>query len=123
MSCFIVSDKTIHHIAPLFAHDGASCEFIDTIGRSLLRLNYVAHAVRYRTPDEDLTISSLYRYRPMGTVSAIQKLKSLQCWLYQVAESDSLMNSPLYLQGREIERGLMQEVIMALPEYEAADWS
>jgi hypothetical protein len=33
------------------------------------------------------------------------------------------MSSPLYLQGREIERGLMEEVIMALPEYEAADWS
>jgi hypothetical protein len=59
----------------------------------------------------------------MGTVSAIQKLKSLQCWLYQVGESESLMSSPLYLQGREIERGLMEEVIMALPEYEAADWS
>ena len=123
MSCFIVDDKTIHHIAPLFAHDGASCEHLDTVGRSLLQLNYVAHAVRYRTEDEDLTISNLYRYRPTGKVSAIQRLKSLQCWLYQVAESDSIMDSPLYLQGREIERSLMHEVITALPEYEAADWS
>lgn len=123
MSCFIVDDKTIHHIAPLFAHDGSSCEHLDTIGRSLLRLNYVAHAVRYRTPDDDLTITDLYRFRPMGKVSAIQRLKSLQCWLYQVAESDQLMQSPLYVQGREIERNLMHEVITALPEYEAADWS
>lgn len=123
MSCFIVDDKTIHHIAPLFAYDGASCEAIDLIGRDMLRLNYTAHALRYRTAEEDMTLSSLYRYRPMGKVSTIQRLKSLQCWMYQVSESEMLMSSPLYLQGLRIERELMQEVVMALPEYEAADWS
>ena len=123
MSCNIVDDKTIHNIAPLFAHDGAACEFLDTIGRDMLRLNYLAHAVRYRTADEDLTIPSLYRYRPMGKVPAIQRLKSLQCWMYQVSESETLMSSPLYIQGRKIERELMQEIITALPEYKAASWS
>jgi hypothetical protein len=122
MSCFVVDDKTIHHIAPLFAPDQASCEQIDLIGRVMLRMNYTAHTTRYRQTDTP-ELADLYRYHPMGTVPAIQRLKSLQCWLYQCMESESLIKHPLYIQGREIERRLMQEIITALPEYQTASWS
>ena len=122
MSSFVVTDKTIHHAAYLLAHDTASCEAIDLIGKQMLRLNIRATACRYQGTEPDFSQADEYRYSPRGKVSDIQRLKSLQCWLYQCSEGEQFETDPLYIQGKKIETELMQKIISDLPEYRNAQW-
>lgn len=121
MSAFVVHPETMHIVAPLFCHPGASCEQIDHKGRELFRLNISAVSVLYGgTPDFELADS--YRYSPREKPPAPVVLKQLQCFLYQCEESKTLMSSPLYLQGREIELQLLREVAALNPVYDSAPW-
>ena len=121
MSSYVVDDKTIHNIANLFAPAYSPCEYLDTIGCKMLTLNIRATADRYRDGEPDFTQAITYRYTPKAPTT-VQKLKSLQCWLYQCSEGDQYESDSLYIQGRKIERELMQQIISELPAYNAATW-
>lgn len=121
MSSYVVDDKTIHNIANLFAPAYSPCEWLDAIGYKLLKLNIRATADRYRDSEPDFTQAIEYRYTPKAPTT-VQKLKSLQCWLYQCSEGEQFESDPLYVQGRKIERELMQSIISELPAYAAATW-
>lgn len=51
-----------------------------------------------------------------------QLLKSIQCYLYQCAESEKLMNSTTFKAVKKFEDALTSFIINALPEYQAAEW-
>jgi hypothetical protein len=121
MSAFIVSDTTIHHAAYVLAERNTACEDLDRIGQEMLKLNIRAVNYRYPKQQHDVTQAEHYRYSPRG-MNRFQQLKSLQCWIYQCAESDELMAHPLWQQARNVERQLMFEIISELPEYNAAKW-
>lgn len=62
-----------------------------------------------------------YHYTPAHG-SAVQVLKSLQCWLYQCREGN-VVKKPLYRFFHDVvEPHLMGSIIRDLPEYEQAAW-
>lgn len=63
-----------------------------------------------------------YKFSNGKILSPIQLIKSIQCLLYQASEEGPMENNYWYTKLQRVLIGLMKKFIMALPEYDAADW-
>jgi len=122
MSAFIISPETMQRV--VHACDKFrvfpvvnGCESLDEIGNRLFALNNAAIAARYGAPEELET----FRYRPLGQVPLVHMLKAAECLAYQCSEG----NVPEHDDFKALERLLdllRQEIIQAMPAYQAAPW-
>lgn len=140
MSCFIVTDATIHHaIRGLELLDpyrpNAIGTFIlersadlDKLGQYMLHLNDLAFCYRYSHKGEkaDPIESIQYRYtNPFfngKSPGIVECYKAAQCWLYQCSESDAIMSDPVFVEMEKAVAMMERKIIDELPEYKAAPW-
>lgn len=104
----------------------------EKIYQELYKLNHKAYNTRYEgrhEPEEnDLDKFAEYDNPPIGMYSGeinanhYQMLKSMECYLYQCAESEELENSIVYKEVRRFKNAIMCKILHSLPEYNAADW-
>ena len=104
----------------------------EKIYQELYKLNYKAYNTRYEGRHEpetdDLDKFAEYDNPPVGMYSSkinenhYQMLKSMECYLYQCAESEELENSIVYKEIQRFKNAIMCKIVHSLPEYEAADW-
>src|SRR5258707_1332546 len=133
MSSFLVGDKTINHVIGWLNHSNNRHElrkvlevaeigqtdpdWMDKLGVSMYQLNVDALYARYKDRDHGADYKFAWE-----NVSAVQAYKSLRCWLYQCAEGD-IDSRPLFqVFAHTVTVGIAQEIIGALPEWDAADW-
>jgi hypothetical protein len=139
MSAFMVEDKTINYIINwmknerfLFSdipyklrelgYDMATVEWDEKLGLAMFHLNISGIEARYGKGEAVKFRKLDYHFRPTGTVSLAQVLKSLQCWLYQCCEGN-VPETKLYgLFDEDVRVYLMSKIIHSLPEYEEAEW-
>lgn len=109
----------------------------EKIYKKLYRLNWMAFDTRYegRHPENldqcssdmrkfaeyDTLQTGLYEYK-IGEAHW-QMLKSMECYLYQCAESSDLETSSTYLMVRNMKNALMCAIIHRSAEYDAAEWN
>jgi hypothetical protein len=125
MSAFIVADETIRRVVSALMPREQSCEWGDTTGRELMKLNRLAVATRYAhnaeilkslPTDEDI---DAYSYSPTFP-SPFVKLVALNCLIYQCSEGKEVEASPYYVMMRQRADSLRAEIVSGLPEYQAA---
>lgn len=137
MSSFIVSHVTIHRIISFLFYDESVCkpyrwqllkqagfnfekeEHLTKFGKALLNLNISAVDSRYREKNKRHTVRD-YSFQDV-TVSPIQALKSLHCFIYQCGEG-GIPKRKLFRLVERIAQGVQNEIVMALPEYAKAEW-
>ena len=139
MSAFVVRDKTINSIVNWLSRhvddmtnlhrqlwelgvDTESEGWQKQLARMMSLLNEEAVYARYgKSVVKSLNLHD-FHYNGEDSASAIQVFKSLQCWLYQCSES-YVPQTPLYqLFDRDIQRYLMESIILNLDEYQQAEW-
>lgn len=104
----------------------------EKIYQELYKLNYKAYNTRYEgrhEPEEnDLDKFAEYDNPPVGmydhriNANHYQMLKSMECYLYQCAESDELENSIVYKTIQRFKNAIINKIVHSLPAYDAADW-
>lgn len=104
----------------------------EKIYQELYNLNYKAYNTRYEgrhePEDNDLDKFAEYDNPPVGMYSGkinanhYQMLKSMECYLYQCAESEELEKSIVYKEIQRFKNAIMCKIVHSLPEYDAADW-
>ena len=131
MSAFVVSKACLNKAVTLMAEDdrGAhGCDYWDDYGRQLWDMNCAAVDARY--PSHDKAAHEAFSWRctfpksgnaPDIRAWRIEHVKSLQCLIYQCSEGD-IDQQPLYKALRKKERETLGEIVLSLPEYEAAAW-
>jgi hypothetical protein len=101
--------------------DTSAYEWTQTLGKAVFQLNIDGVNARYGDGEAKQFRALDYRYKPAHS-SAIQVLKSLQCWLYQCMEGE-VVKQPLYIFfNTVVEPHLMSSIISNLPEYNKAVW-
>lgn len=151
MSAFVVDPKTINRVLTYLHNAHYRNEWIASYARDKLRAiewdidthddlealgqamyNMNINAVSQRYPN-DVTIDTLpgsvtedgklppFTFK-LKACPAIQAYKSLQSWEYQCSEGNVVEHS-LYKAFCEIENGIANAIVSALPEYEKAEWS
>jgi hypothetical protein len=133
MSSFMVADSTInritHHVFDNKPHllrqlaDAKLPTTPDAFAWALICLNTAALEDRYGKEDADkATPHDPYEYKtPRKTVSPIQLLKSIACFLYQCSEG-AVPNHPLYKFMSELRGDLAEKIVSDLPEWNDAEW-
>ena len=104
----------------------------EKVYQELYKLNYKAYNTRYEgrhePEDNDLDKFAEYDNPPVGMYSGginanhYQMLKSMECYLYQCAESEELENSIVYKEIQRFKNAIICKIVHSLPEYDAADW-
>jgi len=77
------------------------------------------YSINQRYGDKDFNV---FVYNKTKTISRIQALKSVQCWLYQSCEGDG-DTTKLYKLIQKIEKILLNAIICDLEEYQQAEWN
>jgi len=100
------------------------------LGKSMFKMNLEALSQRYgkksakpqawRTDEHPDGYTYKYNPRPSKN-TALQRIKSTQCYLYQSGEGD-VHKSKLYKYISDVEGRLMSQYINKLPEYDQARW-
>lgn len=129
-NCTHITLKVSDEFKELVSNKGIASE--EKVYQELYRLNYKAYKTRYegRHPADmdDLDKFAEYDNPPVGMYSSkinenhYQMLKSMECYLYQCAESDELENSIIYNEIRHFKNAIMNKIVHSLPAYDAADW-
>ena len=129
-NCTHITLKVSDEFKELVSNKGIVSE--EKVYQELYRLNYKAYNTRYegRHPADmyDLDKFAEYDNPPVGMYSSkinenhYQMLKSMECYLYQFAESDELENSIIYNELRRFKNAIMNKIVHSLPAYDAADW-
>lgn len=114
----------------LVSSNGIASE--EKIYQELYKLNHKAYNTRYEgrhePEDNDLDKFAEYDNSPVGMYSGginanhYQMLKSMECYLYQCAESEELENSIVYKEIQRFKNAIMCKIVHSLPEYITADW-
>jgi hypothetical protein len=101
--------------------DTSAYEWTEALGKAMFQLNIDGVNARYGDGEAKQFRNLNYHFQPAHG-SAIQALKSLQCWLYQCTEG-VVVKQPLYKFFQDIAQPhLMSSIICDLPEYQAAEW-
>jgi hypothetical protein len=101
--------------------DTSAYEWAEVLGKTMFQLNIDGVNARYGDGEAKQFRNLNYHYQPAHG-SAIQVLKSLQCWLYQCTEGEVVKN-PLYKFFQGIAQPhLMSSIICDLSEYRTAEW-
>jgi len=137
MSSFVVEDRTINRVLTFLQHPGTGLEFLERfaamkletnvhdprelnmLGLRMLALNHEAYGARY---GEEVDIAT-YEFRTVPMTTRMQAYKTLQCWLYQCAESTIPESSELYQAFEEVKNHIAAAIVSELPAYDAAEWS
>ena len=125
MSCFVVSHATMDVVVSAIADEqpGMSCENMDRIGRELFQLNWQAFVKRYQNePALDGTEDQHYSCQHRFDLTPVQKLKGVQCLLYQCSEGEQIQSTILYSQLKSLELELLHRLARSLPEYDTVHW-
>ena len=90
MSSFFVSDEIIHDITALYLPDlNAGDTLANEFGVMLLEMNTLSLKARYnQDPAEYQEFIDGYDYAKDDSISQIQRLKSMKCFLYQCSEGN-----------------------------------
>lgn len=129
MSSFICKRDTLNAIA--FAADGGVEHHhrqgpvvkVTDDPREYIRqlVDHNTSAYNYRYPH--MTVTPVYYTFISGkTYHPAECVKACNCWLYQCAESDALMNHPLFKEVEMIARSLAVDIVCTLPEYKNFHW-
>ena len=86
--------------------------------KELYALNCYSLNQRY---GDDLNSFPEFEFKGSETISKIQALKLVQCWLYQSCEGDS-EKKPLFKLMQKIENILLNAIVSDLEEYKTAKW-
>lgn len=133
MSAFLVSNQTMQKaveavlIAEANAWSGDTVEAkenqVSMLGTQLYKLNQDALAARYGDDDPaELFIGRGFRARMASQGDAnIQRLKSLNCLIYQCSEGD-VPETELFKRLEKAAGGLAQIIVTSLPAYDTAKW-
>jgi hypothetical protein len=132
MSCFIVNNSTISTIVSFLARHSSnlhfSCPtFIDpaklhvesyrqSVGQRLLELNVASVNDRYRGNDV-----ALYEAEPITSVSPVQAVKSIECYLYQSCECGHDKDET-YTEMVDLLHAIAVAIVQAMPAYEDCNW-
>lgn len=126
MSCFIVSKKTMAKaVLSCWMKTGCAHSYED-LWTHFYRLNYEAYQARYpsterKHPDE---IAADHPVWYIGRrTEAPERLKAVQCVLYQCDEGDNLPSSGWRCYLEAAKAALIHEVLNLLPAYVAAPWN
>jgi hypothetical protein len=139
MSAFMVEDGTINRVITWLSWevtrslwlkrkveealhlDTTTRNWEEILGHAMFELNIDGVNDRYGEGEAQKFRKLNYHYSP-ATVSEIQVLKSLQCWLYQCTEGE-VVKKPLFVFfDTVVEKHLMSNIISALAEYKHAKW-
>ena len=147
MSCFIVSNKTISHVAraaatkdkyndrlgKAFEEIGYDLLDVERLAIDLFNLNVDAFCERYPA-DEDAPEGQRTRYPEdipdfklvraplkLDRAALIQAHKSAACLSYQCSEGD-IPERPLYKALKKFIRALERDLVTNTPEWETATW-
>jgi len=136
MSAFVVEDKTINTVVSYLAEDQSFRQWLqywydinlndeterEKMGKKLFAMNCEAINQRYG-PNQAQGFRTLdYKWRYELPPPAIHTVKNLQCLLYQCNEGDVPETWPVYKMMKEIEHGLLSNIVCHLPAYEKARW-
>ncbi len=147
MSAYMVADETINRVMNWLSREVQKSSYLQekaekalgvsiysdgwagTAGKAMFQLNIDGVEDRYGDGKAREFRKLNYRYVPAhsttiynNTGARIQVLKSMQCWLYQCMEGETV-NKPLYKFFRDVvEPHLMSSIINDLPEYDRAKW-
>lgn len=119
MSAFVVSEWTMHRCVFALDEYGSLCEQLDILGQRLFELNENAVAARYKT-EPNRAQSEAYRFRPCGTPSVFQLLKSLECLHYQCSE-DGIEGVLMERMERKMNE-LRGKIVARVVEYQLAGY-
>ncbi len=137
MSAFIVSVATMDAVVDLIsAHQARAHRYVfgdvlltadeaeTRLGRRLYALNEIAIDARYPGETRDThKFSGSYRFAmPCGTSSKAACVKQIDCLIYQCSEGDIPETSDDYKALVAIRDEIYDEIVSALPDYEAAPW-
>jgi hypothetical protein len=125
VSCYIVETSVMQKVVNAFRMTEATflgCEHYDQLGRELYDLNARAYAKRYRESFGIQTLAFRYRDKCKPPYTAAERLKAVECLMYQCADAPNYENEPLWKRLEELEYHLLQEVAHATPEYQTAKW-
>jgi len=138
MSAFMVSDKTINRVLtylnrymgkdnPLVEefseenYDLVSEDGLRKLGHDMFFLNQAGVNSRYGA-NQAKEFRDLNYQPDLYTVnSGVQVLKSLRCFLYQCTEGD-VPDHPLFVLLQKLSMDMAFNIVMTLPEYDAAEW-
>ncbi len=98
MSAFFVSPAVIDDIVSIASPASEGDDFANELGRVLWSLNELALTQRYGLGEDEAYYSTeiaKYNFVEDKTISEAQKLKSLNCWLYQCSEG-TVPNHPRF---------------------------
>lgn len=121
MSAFVVEFATIHAVVAALSPLATSQEGTD-LGRRLLRLN--ERAVNDRYGANDPSFADAYTYdRAAGLMATnVARYKAVSCFLYQCTEGSYAPSRKLYHDIKRAKERIADEIIRAMPAYEAAYW-
>lgn len=140
MSAYIVEDKTINKIVSWFQRERhsmeGSLEFIARkhninlisdmwderkLATEMFALNCAGVDARYGLGTAKGEVIKPFEYKPEYNKPLVEVFKALQCWLYQCSEGD-VPETKLYQFFSDVENYLAQKIVMAMPEYDKAQW-
>lgn len=78
--------------------------------------------VNLRYPDDNDEFVGEFIPMDLFTVTDIQLVKLVQCFLYQCSEGDDFDKQPTYQAMQGFERDLLWKIVRTLPAYEEAGW-
>jgi hypothetical protein len=125
VSCYIVETSVMQKVVNAFRMTERTflgCEHYDQLGRELFVFNHEAYAKRYREPVSEDLIPFKYRDKCKPPYTAAERLKAVECLMYQCADAPNYENNPLWKRLEELEYALLQEVAHATTEYQTAKW-
>lgn len=125
MSCYIVENSVMQKVCNAFRMTESTflgCEHYDRLGRELYVFNHQAYAKRYREPISEELIPFKYRDKCAPPYTAAERLKAVECLMYQCAEGPNYDKHQLWIRLEILEYHLLQEVARNTPEYKAAKW-
>ena len=109
--------KLIFEMFPEYEQDKFKDNWDKLFAEELYNLNCYSLEQRYNKKDFEK-----FRYQEPKTISKIQVLKSVQCWIYQSCEGDA-EEKPLFKLMKKIENILLNSIVGDLEEYKKAEWN
>lgn len=90
---------------------------LKNFGQKLINLNYKSVNYNYNREDKP----HKFKFKEIGSITKIQFLKSLGCFLYQSCEGKA-EQTKLYLNLRDLENSICKNIVYHLKEYDSAIW-
>lgn len=141
MSAFLVEDATINKIVTwlrreISTGDRATLDQLamkyhlnimsdmwdEKLANAMWQLNCASVDARYGEGTAKGERTKPFQFMPEPYFSLVEVYKALQCWSYQCCEGDIPETSKFYTFFSEIENYLARKIVMALPEYDKAEW-